>query len=116
MMSPRKYVLIAVAALAAAPAALASDAADRSCTRDRMVRAAVFTPRLALVEAFAKPQQDLVEDGMTAPMGPLEVIVARIGKDGKPVMSCVDTPEAAERFFKAAEERRQPRKLEAAEQ
>lgn len=115
-MSPRMYVCIALAALAAAPAALASDEADRSCTRDRIARTVTSAPRLALVEAFAKPQQEVIDDGMTGPMGPLEVIVVRIGKDGKPVMSCVDTPEAAERFFKAAAERLQPQKLEAAEQ
>jgi putative intracellular protease/amidase len=94
--------IIVIAALCIAPAVLASDGAnDRICTRDAVVRP--VSPRPAIAAAFAnKPAQVVVEDGLTAPMGPTEVVVARIGADGKVVMSCVDTPEAAERFFRAA--------------
>lgn len=104
-----------IAALCIAPAVLASDAAnDRVCTRDTVVRA--VSPRVALAAAFAnKPEQGVVEDGLTAPMGPMEVVVARIGTDGKVVMSCVDTPEAAERFFREARAAR-PQKAETQEQ
>jgi hypothetical protein len=41
--------------------------------------------------------------------GHLEVVVARIGTDGKPVNACVDSPEAAERFFKAQIEKLAPK-------
>jgi hypothetical protein len=113
--------IIVIAALCIAPAVLASDAAaasdaanDRICTRDAVVRA--VSPRAAIAAAFAnKPAQVVVEDGLTAPMGPTEVVIARIGSDGKVVMSCVDTPEAAERFFQQARAA-SPQKSETQEQ
>jgi hypothetical protein len=49
------------------------------------------------------------EDGVSAAVGPIEVVVARIGPDGKPVMACVDDLEAAKRFFKAPVEQQAPK-------
>jgi hypothetical protein len=105
-MSRRIHLIAAVAALCAAPVVLASDTlsehmSDRICTRDATTRLATMRARIA--EAFAqKPEPVIALDDRTAPMGPVETIVARIGTDGKPVMSCVDSPEAAERFLTMA--------------
>ena len=49
------------------------------------------------------------EDGVSAAVGPIEVVVARIGPDGKPVMACVDDLEAARRFLKAPSEQQAPK-------
>jgi len=49
------------------------------------------------------------EDGVSAAVGPIEVVVARIGPDGKPVMACVDDLEAARRFLKAPAEQQAPK-------
>ena len=116
-MSRRNHVVAAIAALCVAPVVFASDdVSDRICTRDTVARAA--TVRTNLAAAFAqKPEQVVPADDFTAPMGPMEVIVARIGTDGKPVMSCVDTPEAAERFFALAiEQLPKPKRQEVKEQ
>lgn len=117
-MSRRNRVVAAIAALCVAPVVFASDgASDRMCTRDTVARAATLRAKVA--EAFAqKPEQVVVPaDDFTASMGPMEVIVARIGADGKPVMSCVDTPEAAVRFLAlAVEQLPKPKHKEAKEQ
>jgi hypothetical protein len=116
-MSRRNHVVAAIAALCVAPVVFASDdVSDRICTRDTVARAAMV--RTSLAEAFSqKPEQAVPQDDLTAPMGPMEVIVARIGTDGKPVMTCVDTPEAAERFFAlAVEQLPKPKHKEAKEQ
>ena len=128
-MSRRIHLVAAVAALCAAPVVLASDQVsdrlsqsvsahltDRICTRDAASRLAAVRARVA--EAFARtPEPVAIEDDRTAPMGPVETIVARIGTDGKPVMSCVDSPEAAERFFAlAAEQLPKPKHKQAKEQ
>lgn len=128
-MSRRIHLIAAVAVLCAAPVVLASDAlsghvsahvvdrlSDRICTRDAASRLAAVRARVA--EAFAqKPEPVIAQDNRTAPMGPVETIVARIGTDGKPVMSCVDSPEAAERFLAlAAEQLPKPKHKQAKEQ
>ncbi|HYI11343.1 MAG TPA: hypothetical protein VEK57_19970 [Thermoanaerobaculia bacterium] len=120
-MSRRNHVVAAIAALCVAPVVFASDAAsdtasDRICIRGTFVRTA--TVRAKLAEAFArKPEPAVPQNEFIAPMGPMEVIVARIGADGKPVMSCVDSPEAAERFFGLAiEQLPKPKHKEAKEE
>jgi hypothetical protein len=42
-------------------------------------------------------------DGTVAakPVSGMEVLVARIGRDGKPVLACVESAEAAKRFLEA---------------
>jgi hypothetical protein len=84
--------VIALAALIATPAS----ASDQACTRDTIGTAAVATRTQtleAVIEAaFAAPEGH-AHDASTPHM-----LVARI-KDGKVVMACVDTKEAATRFL-----------------
>ncbi|HUP61035.1 MAG TPA: hypothetical protein VNA69_11505 [Thermoanaerobaculia bacterium] len=94
-------------------------ASDRDCTRDRAPRvivqsgegsSVVHAPR---VLRFA---QDDVEAGFSPPskadrlkpvatfssQAPsIEIIVVRIGADGKPMYACVDSAAAAKRFLEA---------------
>lgn len=44
-------------------------------------------------------------DGLIASGGATEVVIARIGPDGKVVLGCVDTETAARRFFDAPADR-----------
>jgi hypothetical protein len=61
--------------------------------------------RPALAALFAAHNADAPEvvtaDGVNVPAGTFEVLVARIGTDGKPVLACVDTEAAAKRFLDA---------------
>jgi len=105
-MSRRTYTAVAVLALAAAPLLHASDDAaayDRVCVRDLAARAAATRPALAAL--FAAHHADAPEvataDGVNVAAGTFEVLVARIGTDGKPVLACVDTETAAKRFLDA---------------
>jgi hypothetical protein len=103
-MSRRLYPVVAVLALAAAPLLHASDDTyDRVCVRDLAARAVATRPALAAL--FAAHHADAPEvataDGVNVPAGTFEVLVARIGTDGKPVLACVDTETAAKRFLDA---------------
>jgi hypothetical protein len=114
-MSRRISVLVvAVAALAVSSVALAADRAnDTECTRqektqqETVAQAPIQLPAaapLTLEEVFAvsaEVEPIETEDGVSATVGPIEVVVARIGPDGKPVMACVDDLKAAQRFFHA---------------
>lgn len=101
-MSRRYFVVSVLLALAAMPA-LASEAnGDVSRVRESIAR---MTPRVALVELFARLNGDGVsietEDGVSMEATSVEVVVARIGTDGKPVMACVDNVRSAEVFLKS---------------
>lgn len=111
-MSRRMSVLVAAVAFTTTPFVYAAQSAnDRDCTREERSRHEDVAQRevgsptpapVTLAELFAVPAGDPsieTEDGVSAP-GPLEVVVARIASDGKPVMACVDRREAAERFLK----------------
>ena len=99
-MSRRFYVVVAATALAAATLAQAAQN-DRECTREAEARD--LAPRAEIAAAFAHAAQagDVIETetGRSAPMGPLEVMVVRKGKDGKITYACVDSAAAAERFL-----------------
>lgn len=86
--------------LLAAPVASASDDA---CTREilKPVGAAAVVSRIDVAPLFVR--QVVQADGTTvsAPISGVEVLVARIGRDGKPVLACVDSAEAAKRFLEA---------------
>ncbi len=100
-MSRRFYVVLAAAALATTMARAAENAADRVCTRETMPR--VFALRPELAAAFTHPDQSrevvATPAGTSAPMGPLEVVMVRRGKDGKLSFVCVNRAEAAQRFL-----------------
>lgn len=124
-MSRRISVLVAATAFAVSSFANAADrASDQECTRQEKVQtetrqqetaqqdsqtpAAASITLAELFAALAAEPSIETEDGVSAP-GHLEVVVARIGTDGKPVKACVDSPEAAERFFKAQIEKLSPK-------
>lgn len=110
IMSRRISVLMAVAALAVSSLVYAADrASDTECTRQVKVQQGA-APR-TLEEVFVSAQAESIEteDGVSAMVGPIEVVVARLGPDGKPVMACVDDIKAARRFFKAPVETLAPK-------
>jgi hypothetical protein len=107
----RLSVFAATAALVMTPFVYAADAADNNeCAREEAAAAqiaAVPAPASRTIAAlFAADAQEPTEteDGVSAP-GHLEVLVARLGVDGKPIMACVDNEAAAHRFAKAAIEK-----------
>ena len=129
-MSQRISVLVAVTALAVSSLAHAADrAGNRERTQEKTQQEtaaqATIQPEVAakaaevaaaapatLEETFAvsaEAKSIETEDGVSATVGPIEVVVARIGPDGKPVMACVDDLQAARRFFKAPDEKLAPK-------
>lgn len=127
----RISVLVAVTALAVSSLAYgANRAGDDECARQEKVQQettaqatiqqdetapAAQSPAaapLTLEEVFAvsaEAEAIETEDGVSAMVGPIEVVVARLGPDGKPVMACVDDIKAARRFFKAPAETLAPK-------
>lgn len=94
------FAAIAVALLAVP--AFASDL-DRACTRETLGRLPAVTELQATLNAiFDRPIAAAIEteNGVTGDYGTMEVVMVRI-KDGKPVVACVDTKEAAEKFLNA---------------
>ena len=122
----RRIVLVAVLALAVS--SFAADKSDHKSTRQEKTQQETPAQPEAAVQPEAAKQQDApqsaaapatlekiftanaegesieTEDGVSAMVGPIEVVVSRIGADGKPVMACVDNIEAARRFFAAPAE------------
>jgi hypothetical protein len=100
-MSRRFYVLAATALAATTMAHAAENAADRVCTREAMPRVFALRPEVAAVFAHPDQSKDVVEtaNGSSAPMGPLEVVMIRKGKDGNLTFACVNRAEAAQRFL-----------------
>lgn len=134
-MSRRISVLVAVTALAVSsfvPAAYAADRTnDQECTQqekaqqeaaaattqgEAAAQAVTVAPEPATLEASFAVSADAAsvetEDGVSAMVGPIEVVVARIGPDGKPVMACVDDIKAARRFFNVPAETPAPKAKE----
>ena len=113
-MSRRFFIVPALVALAAAPLAHASEQlSQRTSVRESIAR---FAPRLELTALFARIAEGgtafETSDGVSAPMQVSEVLVARIGTDGKPVMACVDNEAAARRFLDAPIERAERRRAQ----
>jgi hypothetical protein len=93
----------------------AAQATQHQATQPEETTQAVQPPAaapLTLEEVFAvsaEAESIETEDGVSAAVGPIEVVVARIGPDGKPVMACVDDLKAARRFFHAPVEQSAPK-------
>lgn len=119
-MSRRMSLFLATALLAAQFVYAEKGPSDRDCTREKAspdeLQVQVSAPApVTLAELFATPVNDAsieMEDGVSAIMTQREVVIARIGVDGKPVMACVDDPAAAKRFFKAPVERLSPKQAQ----
>ncbi|HKR62671.1 MAG TPA: hypothetical protein VJZ00_02975 [Thermoanaerobaculia bacterium] len=94
---------LAVAAVSLAGATLAhGSSAERACSPDGVTH--LVPARDEIAALFARPEQQAIETptGTAYPAGPAEVLVARIGEDGKVVIACVDNEAAARRFLDAA--------------
>jgi hypothetical protein len=96
-MSRGRYLAIAVMTMAAALTARSEEASDHACTRDALPR---ISAPARLAEMFAGRDASVqTPDGVISRDGATEVVMARIGADGKPVMACVDNEQAARRFL-----------------
>jgi hypothetical protein len=100
-MSRRYFVFPVLLALAAMPTFASEADGDVSALRESIAR---MTPRVSLAELFARLNNDGVstetEDGVSVTAQSMEVVVVRLGADGKPVTACVDNLDAAERFLR----------------
>ena len=82
---------IITAVLLIAMAGTASAASDEACTRETLKPLAVPAQTRIDVEALFR----------AAPLDGMEVLIARVGPDGKLVLACVDSAEAAKKFLEA---------------
>ena len=99
-----RRLLVAVASLAlAAPLAARAEESIPLRLRHSM---ALMAPRLEVTPVFARLARNAATfetaDGVNSLAITAELVVARIGADGKPVMACVDNAAAAERFLGAS--------------
>jgi hypothetical protein len=92
----RPFLYALALASLVAPAAFAG-ANDEACTREMLKPVGAqaqlhidVAPLFAATNAAGEPQFDGVE-----------VLLVRIAPDGKPVMACVDSAEAAKKFLEA---------------
>jgi|SRR5215212_497067 len=83
---------------AVSTAVTASAASDEACTRETL------RPLGARAHIDVAPLFEKNEAGEVPPEG-MEVLVARIAPDGSPVLACVDSAEAAKKFFEAPMEK-----------
>ena len=101
---------MAIAILALASHASARSNQDEVCTRETFPRG---TARLDVGALFRPPAEAIeTSNGVKLTATSFEVVIARIGTDGKPVMVCVDTEDAAQHFLHAPIDRipsREPR-------
>lgn len=98
-MAGRRTLIAALAALLAVPAV----ASDRPLSIDQMP--AVSALQLAINQLSARPELPPAGDPTIGDEPPsMEMLVVRI-KDGKPVIACVSSKEAAQRFLKAPVEK-----------
>jgi hypothetical protein len=72
----------------------ANAASDDTCTRDTLARVSARL-HIDVAEFFEK------SDAAPAQPDGLELLIARIGPDGKPVLACVDGAEAAKKFLES---------------
>ena len=89
--------------MAAAVLATPLMANDRACTRETIGRAPVKAAmQVTLDQIFDRAEKPAVvtNNGVTGEMSVMEVVMVRI-RDGKPVLACVDSKEAATRFLTA---------------
>ena len=83
----------------ATPLAAAGSRVDPMCTPDALPSAT--DPHAYLTRVFARAEVPADVDPYSAPAGPMEVVILRLGDDGKPVLACVDDEHAARAFFEA---------------
>jgi hypothetical protein len=96
-MLKRLSLFALVLASMVAPAAFA--AGDEACTREMLKPA--DAPAQAQMHIDVAPLFAQTNDAGEPLFDGGEVLIVRIAPDGKPVMACVDSAEAAKRFFEA---------------
>ncbi len=101
----RRFIVALLAMLGAALPGLASDTPSDAARTATLLR----TQRTAYLEALFASTRAAVpietEDGVAIAMPSLEVVVARVGPDGKVLLGCVDSASAAKRFLEAPMEK-----------
>jgi hypothetical protein len=104
----RVSVLAVAVALATTSLLHAAEVADqRECVQEASPVGVTGAPMaVVLAEMFPASDEASIETeyGVSAP-GVLEVVMSRIGPDGKPVMACVDNEQAARHFLQVPAER-----------
>lgn len=98
----RHIILALIAALAAAPQVAAGES-DLTCTRELRPQAPLLRASVAAIFAStaSDPSSEPLGDEATPHLSSVEVVLARIGPDGKPILACVDSETAALRFLEA---------------
>ena len=99
-----------VVTLALAVPAMAGGRIDEICTPD--VIPSVSDPHPALAQIFVQADASGTADPYFDGMGPREVVLARIGADGKLELSCVNDEKAARAFLDARTPRVQSTQVE----
>lgn len=97
----RFHLALVVLAFATAAFAHAESASDRICTPDGVAHLVPARAELAALFARREPELTQTATGRVATAGPAEVMMARVGADGKIVMVCVDSEAAARKFLDA---------------
>jgi hypothetical protein len=103
-MSRRFHAALAIVTFAAAGFAHAESASDRACTRDGVAHLVPAHDELTALFARSEAQTMVTKNGTIAPMGPPEVLLARVGPDGKIAIVCVDSETAARHFLEASDD------------
>ena len=80
--------------------ASSASASDQSCTRDTLRPVGAVS---AMSKDGGPPARQVGETPavLLEPVEGMELLIARIGPDGKPVLACVDSAAAAKRFLEA---------------
>jgi hypothetical protein len=94
-----KSLLPLALTLMLATPAVAGGRIDEICTPD--VLPSVSDPHPVLSQIFAKANDPAPSDPYFEDMGPREVLLARIGADGKLELSCVNDEKSARAFLEA---------------
>ncbi|HEX7833383.1 MAG TPA: hypothetical protein VF787_27280, partial [Thermoanaerobaculia bacterium] len=102
-MSRRTIVALIATLVIATPLFAAGAASDDACTREALPRTQTLVIAAAQIDtlfAASEAAESIETDtGVTIEMPAMEVVVARVGADGKLVLGCVDSAAAAKRFF-----------------
>ena len=97
------YAFVAAVALDTAPFVEAAEHVTAQPAAAEVV-AALPSPSRTLKALFATPAtEEAIDttDGVAVGMGAMEVVIARIGTDGRLVTACVDSEKAARAFLES---------------
>ena len=98
------FALIALCGCNAAPGGDAAAPGSRAAPANVVEDVRVATDRSALKQDVVMLPNGQRMRRMSSRSGFTQVLVAKPGPDGKPVVSCVDSPAAAESFFTSTQQ------------